>query len=36
MQVAVQFERSSMPFGIVRQNDIGSPMIRHSTPARRR
>src|SRR5579875_3122704 len=36
MQVAVQFDRSSMPAGMVRQNDIGSPSTCTSTPARRR
>jgi hypothetical protein len=29
-------DRSNMPFGIVRQNAIGSPKTRTSTPARRR
>src|SRR3954451_7700210 len=36
MQVAVQFDLSNMPAGISRQNDIGSPMTRISTPAWRR
>src|ERR1700691_3648508 len=37
MQVAVQLERSSRPDGMLFcQNDIGSPKIRTSTPARRR
>src|SRR5215217_6575356 len=36
MLVAVRFDRRSIPAGIDRQNDIGSPKIRASTPARRR
>src|SRR6266498_859782 len=32
MEVAVQLERSSMPLGISRQKDIGSPMTRWSMP----
>jgi hypothetical protein len=35
MQVAVQFERSSIPSGMVRQKDIGSPKMRVSTPVPR-
>ena len=36
MQVAVQFDRSSMPAGMPCQNDIGSPKMCVVTPARRR
>ena len=36
IDVAVRFDRSNMPSGIVCQNDIGDPITWHSTDARRR
>jgi hypothetical protein len=36
MQVAVQFGLSSIPAGIGRQNDIGSPKTLTSSPAKMR